>query len=130
MAAEKMVPIEVWPLASHLAEEMEHRGWTAVDVAKRMPGDYAHNIGIINLVLAVQTDNMIIDHRTTEPIARAFGVSTEFFQNLHDQNCISIYMHAQGVSTYQPQTAFFLCQCYWRLTNRIIIYYDMHVRYP
>jgi hypothetical protein len=77
-------PAEVWPMASFIADEMRHRMWTAVDLAKRMPGDYEKNIVLVNLVLAVQSDGMIIDRAVTEPISKAFGVSPEFFESLHE----------------------------------------------
>lgn len=75
---------EVWPLASHLAEEMTARGWKATDVATRMPGDYAKNIVIVNLILAVQDDKMILDRELLQNLASAFGVSTDFFANLRE----------------------------------------------
>jgi len=84
MSDQTRSPASVWPLASHLIDEMDHRGWTAVDVAARMPGEYTRNVALVNVLLAVQTDKMIIDRSVTEPIAVAFDVSWQFFQNLHD----------------------------------------------
>jgi hypothetical protein len=78
----QFVPIEVWPLASYIADEMQARGWTAVDVANRMSGDYPHNVCEVNLMLAVQSDNMILDNLIPR-VALAFGVSPEYFHALH-----------------------------------------------
>jgi len=75
-------PAEVFPLAQFMAEEMDERGWTAVDVAKRMGGDYGKNIGIVNLVLCVHRDSMRLDD-CIDDLALAFDVSAEMFRKLH-----------------------------------------------
>lgn len=76
------MPAMVWPLASFLAEEMDARGWTCVDVAERMPGEYAINIGIINLMLAVQDDRLLLTEGCAEALATAFGSSADYFIKL------------------------------------------------
>ena len=76
---------QVPPLASFLAEEMEVRGWTAVDVAIRMPGDYGINVGMVNLLLAVQDEKMIVSEAFAGSLAAAFGVDANLFLNLHRQ---------------------------------------------
>ena len=35
-----MEPVEVFPLAEYLVDEMRERGWRTSDVALRMPGEY------------------------------------------------------------------------------------------
>jgi hypothetical protein len=77
------VPAEVFPLAEYLADEMQARGWTAVDVARRMPGDYAINIGVVNLTLAIQDDGLLFDGVSLQGLAAAFDVDPAFFANLH-----------------------------------------------
>jgi hypothetical protein len=78
-------PLMVWPLASYLAEEMEERGWRATHVAARMNGQYSKNIIVVNLLLAVQRDDMIIDNETIQNIAHAFGVSAQMLSQLHEE---------------------------------------------
>lgn len=83
MATVDHVSAEVFPLAEYLADEMQARGWTAVDVAHRMPGDYAINIGVVNLTLAVQDDKLLLSEETARDLAAAFDVDPTFFANLH-----------------------------------------------
>ena len=83
MSAQPIIPAEVWPMASFMAEEMEARGWTAVDVAQRMPGDYEKNALIVNLLLVVNKENLIIDSVECSRLGEAFGVDGEYFLNLH-----------------------------------------------
>ena len=78
-------PASVWPLASHLADEMIARDWTCVDVAERMPGDYRQNITLINLLMAVQAEKMFICDDTFSRLSAAFGISAEYFQRLQAQ---------------------------------------------
>ncbi|ADJ22975.1 hypothetical protein Hden_1161 [Hyphomicrobium denitrificans ATCC 51888] len=82
---ETMTPAEVFPLAQYLAEEMEARNWTCSDVAKRMqtPSGYSLDCFRIEILLAVQDEHLIIDDELIAGLARAFGVSNEFFRNLH-----------------------------------------------
>ena len=68
-----------------MAEEMEARGWTAVDVAQRMPGDYRRNIFVVNLLLAVHKESLIIDELECARLGEAFGVDGGYFMNLHRQ---------------------------------------------
>lgn len=75
-------PVEVFPLAQYVAEEMEARGWTANDVAARMGGDYATNAFVVDLLLAVHEDKLIVDDDTFAGLSRAFGVSEQYFRNL------------------------------------------------
>jgi hypothetical protein len=77
------VPAEVFSLAEYLANEMQVRGWTAIDVARRMPGDYAMNICVVNLTLAVQDDSLLLDDVSLHGLATAFNVDPTFFANLH-----------------------------------------------
>jgi len=81
----KAPPIEVFPLAFYLVEEMIERGWTATDVAERMGGEWDHDIIVINLILAVQADSMIIDSDLILQLSKAFGLSPQFFKKLHSQ---------------------------------------------
>lgn len=78
------IAVEYWPLASFIADEMIAREWKSTDVARRMPGDYQSNIVMINLVLCVQSDQMLITFEDIRSFATAFGISPAFFANLHN----------------------------------------------
>lgn len=81
-------PVEVFCLASYLAEEMEARGWTSVDVGLRMGADdssaddLGKNILVVDLLLAVQDDKLVIKPDLYRQLERAFGVSEGFFERL------------------------------------------------
>jgi hypothetical protein len=77
-------PVEVWPLASFLADEMQARGWKAEDVAARMvtADGFGHDLLSLNLVLCVHKDSLVIDDETFEALARSFGVSSDYFRRL------------------------------------------------
>lgn len=78
-------PMEVWPLASYLAEEMTERRWTSVDVAVRMGGsEPAKDVLVVELLLSVQRDTLIFDDDLLKRLGTAFGVSYEVFRNLDD----------------------------------------------
>ena len=73
----------VQSLAECVAEEMEHRGWKATDVAARMTTSvYAVNICMVNLMLAVQKDNLLFDDDFIQGLSDAFDISFDFFKNL------------------------------------------------
>jgi hypothetical protein len=88
MSDEERVPVEVYCLASFLAEEMEARGWTSVDVGVRMCADdssdldISKNILVVDLLLAVQDDRLVISPETYRQLERAFSVSDGFFERL------------------------------------------------
>ena len=82
MADAEREPAEVFPLAQYLCEEMEERGWTTADVATRMDGDDAENQVAVDIILTVHKDSLVIDEKTFESLAKAFGVSALFFKRL------------------------------------------------
>lgn len=77
---------EVFPLAEHLADEMIARGWNTFDVAARMGGVTAKEIGmdllIVDLLMCVHDDNLLIGDEEFHKLARAFDVSEEYLRNL------------------------------------------------
>jgi len=79
-------PVEVISLAEFLAEEMIEREWTAVDVAARMGGRDTKQRSIdlltVQLLLAVQEDNLVISPTLYRQLEHAFGVSEGFFESL------------------------------------------------
>lgn len=82
MAKTAPEPIEVWPLASYLAEEMEARDWTTDDVAKRMGGELWRDCLVVATLLSVQEDNLIVGDDTFIGLSLAFDVSEDLFRNL------------------------------------------------
>ncbi len=77
-------PVEVYPLAEFLCEELQARGWTTSDFAKRMGNgrDYPRNKVIADLIMAVHKDGLTIDDDTFNGMAGALGVSSEMLRNL------------------------------------------------
>lgn len=74
---------EAWPLAFYLAEEMDARGWTTLDVATRMGGkDIGRDVLIVGLLLAVHRDGLLFGDDVFAGLARAFDLSEEFLRNL------------------------------------------------
>ena len=80
----KIDPVEVYPLAEFLCDELQAREWTTSDLAKRMNNgrEYYRNKIIADLVMAVQKDGLQIDDETFEGMSTALGVSSEMLQNL------------------------------------------------
>lgn len=79
------IPAEVFCLGEHLYDEMIERGWRTAHVAAQM-GDAREpvvNLFIIDTILAVQDDSVLIDDATFDALARIFGVSNDYFRNLH-----------------------------------------------
>lgn len=77
-------PAEVFHLAEYLSDEMIERGWTSQDVAMRMANgrEYGINMFCLELVLAVDDDDLRIDDETFAGLAAAFDVSEALFRNL------------------------------------------------
>jgi hypothetical protein len=77
-------PAEVWPLACHLAEEMQARGWMAEDVAIRLKtGDgFVRDLMALNLLLCVHRDKLLVGDKLFSGLARAFDVDEQYFRKL------------------------------------------------
>lgn len=77
-------PVEVWPLATFLAEEMEERGWKTEDIAARMNtgAGFGRDLLMFNLCMCVHRENLLIDDRTFSGIARAFDACEDYLRNL------------------------------------------------
>ena len=67
-----------------IAEELEARGWSRIDLAVRMGGDASKNLLVWDLYCEVgPTDpRMQLGAETARQIGDAFGVSPELFLNL------------------------------------------------
>lgn len=72
------------PLAYFLAEEMDARGWTSVDVALRMAGDYSVNIFAFELGMSVHEDGLLWGD-LLDQVAAAFDLSSEMLTVLDKQ---------------------------------------------
>lgn len=73
-------------LAEILQEEMDERGWTKDDLALRMGpthDDFGINRLALDLFMEVRKPNVILGAMDVQ-FAIAFGVSKEFFNNLHE----------------------------------------------
>lgn len=78
--------VEVFSLAQFVAEEMDARDWTSMDVAARMPGDFGVNALMVDVLLAVQGqphEKVKVDEAFCTPLEDAFGVSRGFFLRLN-----------------------------------------------
>ena len=82
-----MLPAEVHPLASFVAEELQARGWHTETLALRMNDKrhFGQNLLAIDMLLAVQDDKLVIDDRLFDLMATAFGCSSEMLRSLDRQ---------------------------------------------
>lgn len=79
------MPAEVFSLAEHIYDEMVARGWKASDLAMRMGSsltEVSMDYLVLSVILCVQKDNMLIGDETFSKLAKAFGVSREFLENI------------------------------------------------
>ncbi len=81
------MPTEFHSLAECVYDEMKARGWTSEQVAVLMGtrNGPAMDLFCVALLLAVQDDALIIDNEIFDGLARAFGVKSEVFRNIHAQ---------------------------------------------
>lgn len=74
------------PLAAFIADEMELRGWLASDVVAHMMGlseqEIQRDVLALYLLFFVHKDNLLVGDDLFAKLARAFGVSEQFFRNL------------------------------------------------
>ena len=80
----KSVPAETFPPGEFIQEELDTRGWTIADLAQRMGGDYGVNYLTVELIIECQPGdkNLLMGRETAEGLARAFGTSVEYWENL------------------------------------------------
>lgn len=74
-------PAQVWPVSSFVIEEMEARDWTIDDLHRELGGDPV-TCCAVDLLLAVDDKNLILDEETAQSLGRAFNVSGRYFINL------------------------------------------------
>lgn len=87
MTAESDVSDSRWPAEAFspgqfLEEEMEARGWSSLDVARRMGGDVAHDQLVVDTVIAIRKPGCIISPSLAGRLGQAFEVSAQFFLSL------------------------------------------------
>lgn len=76
---------EAFHPSEYIKDELEARGWSISDLAKRIPGDYGVNHLAIEMYLDCgpeEPDMRMGD--MAEQIATAFGVSCTLFRNLEN----------------------------------------------
>ncbi len=67
----------------YLAEELEARGWTPLDLASRMAlASTPVHLLSVQMLLAVKDKGLIVDHETSRLLGAALGVSDGLFENL------------------------------------------------
>lgn len=78
------IPAEVFPPSAYLKEEMLARGWTEEDLHDQIfrTGGTDIDCCAVDFCLHVDDKNLILDAKTAEALARAFGTSPEFWINL------------------------------------------------
>lgn len=69
-------------ISEFIKEEMEERGWDRLELARRMGGDFPQNLLVLDLMFAVQDQNLYLDKETADQLSHAFGVSAQFFINI------------------------------------------------
>ena len=82
------VPTESFHLAEYLEEEMQERGWSLDDLAFRMcgidPKEWAVTRLAIEFFMEIREPNVILGEPMGTQLGKAFGVSPEFLNNLHE----------------------------------------------
>ena len=82
---EDRVPGETFSPGEFIQDQLDARGWTTADLALRMGGnigDIAINQLSVELMIAVKDKNLVMDREAGEGLARGFGTSVEYWENL------------------------------------------------
>lgn len=81
----KTIPSEKFHVGEFIEEELQAREWSRDELARRMGDDYDKNRLLVDLIMDVRDVRMNLDSETAGKLAVAFGVSPQFFINLHEQ---------------------------------------------
>jgi len=81
----EFTPAEVFPPSEYIEEEMNARGWSVEDLARRMGGNYGVTVLSLQLLFAVQDTHLMLGEKTAKGLARAFGTSEALWTNLDAQ---------------------------------------------
>lgn len=75
-----------WHPWSFIEEERKERLWTKDELARRMGGNFdVMRLSLDLLEASASCDDMDLSAENWKPLAQAFGVSPEFFENLYRQ---------------------------------------------
>lgn len=78
--------IERFSVGEYLRDELEARGWSTWECARRMGGDFAVDVLTLDLHIAVigapTEEQCRLSPVTAEGLSRAFGTSAEMWLNL------------------------------------------------
>ena len=81
-------PAESFHLTEYIEKEMRERGWSLDDLAFRMcgidPKEWAITRLAIEMFMEVRDTKMLLGEPMGSQLAKAFGVSPEFLNNLHE----------------------------------------------
>ncbi len=76
-------PAEVFPPGTFIKEELSARDWSTRDLAERMGGDNIDcNQCAAQLLIYAPNKGIILDEDTAAGLAKAFGTSKEYWENL------------------------------------------------
>ncbi len=76
------IPTEAFSPASFMLDEIEARGWTLDDLAERMGGHVAENLGCLAFLMT--EDPRLRLGKVADQLGKAFGTSGEVWRNLED----------------------------------------------
>ena len=76
-------------LSEFINEELAERGWTLRDLVFRMrryegEADWAVEMLAMEMFMTVHEKSIFLDQKTADGLATAFGVSAQFFLNMHE----------------------------------------------
>lgn len=84
--SDERIPAEVFHVGEFIEDEMAARGWTSLDLALRMGGKTAEEIGLdrlsVDLLCNVHHKDLLMGEKMAAKIAAAFGSSPEYWINL------------------------------------------------
>lgn len=70
-------------ISEFIQDEMDARGWTRDRVALRMGGDFGINKLALDMLMEIHDVNVILGQQAND-LSRAFGVSAQYFHNIHN----------------------------------------------
>ena len=93
----KTRPAELFHVGVYIADELEARGWTTADAAKRMGGDPAVDELALDLWIACgDTVHLIMSDECARGLSLAFGTSPEIWMSLHKSFMEWKYLKSTG----------------------------------
>ena len=77
-----VIPAEVFHPSEFIQDEMYARGWTRLDLAKKMTGNLLENMIALDLYFVVHARGLRMGNYVIADLALAFSVSEDFLRNL------------------------------------------------